>query len=342
MGAASMPAAADVSDTCKAMLSGERMTIAVPNNAGGGYDTYARALAPAIEKHGGLSVRVANMPAGGGLAARSFALNAQPDDLTILIENVGDLVTTKMGDLGRDQQSGKAFVIDGFDTVGVLHIDVAAWLARTGLDITNPDVDQLIASEGGLEEALLPVVIAGMALGIETGVVSGYDGSSEMSAAILRGEADFSTMSSTTAFRRAQDEGLEVVLMLSDGPAVQAPELPYIAGEGSVVWALTEGLPTQEAKARRDMATAVAALRSSGRGLFITTNASAERRSCVAEIMDVASADAEFVAAAEAQGRPVEALTADDARAFVAKLQVSNASVLPLMEEVSARILGGN
>lgn len=331
---------ADISDSCRKLLGGERLTIAVPNSAGGGYDTYARALAPVLEKHGDLTARVANMPAGGGLAARSFVMNSDADALNVLIENVGDTVTAPMGSVGRGAQANKSFMIDGYEVVGIIHSEPSAWIGRAGLDVSAPDLGPLVASEGALDEALLPFFVAGRALGLTIDVVTGYEGTSEMTAAILRGEADISAMSLTTSLRRAQDEGINVVLVFSDGPYPDAPDLPYFSGEGSITWQLSSDLPEEEATFRRSLAAAVTQLRGSARGMFVSSNMSGDRQSCIAELMDVAILDPEFIEAADAQGRPVRPQSAAESEAYVASLIEAHVLLLPTLEEVAAEVMG--
>jgi len=331
-------AMAEVSESCAVILTDERMTIAVPNNAGGGYDTYARALAPALEQYGNVSVRVTNMPGSGGRVARSFVMNSDAETLNVLIENTADLVTAPMGNVGRGELAEKDFMIEGLQIVGILHDEPSAWFGRPGLDPLDPEIGPLVSAEGGLDEAIIPAFIAARALGIEMDAITGYDGTSEMVAAILRQEADVSASSLTTGLRRAQDEGIDVLLVLSDGPNPNAPGVPYIAGEGSATWSLTADLPEEEAAYRRMLATAVAHLRTAARGMFVSVNMAEDRRACVAELMDVAIASPEFAATAEAQGRPVAPKTASEAGALVADLIASHAEVLPVLQEITEEI----
>ena len=332
-------AMADMSGACQGLLAGERLTIAVPNSAGGGYDTYARALAPVLEKHGNLTARVTNMPSGGGLAARSFVMNADAETLSILIENTADMVSAPMGTVGRGDQANKTFMIEGYDIVGIVHSEPSTWIGRAGLDLLDPDLQGLVASEGALDEALLPFFVVGRALGIDIEAVTGYEGTSEMTAAILRGEADISGMSLTTSKRRAQDEGIEIMMVLSEGPYPEEPDLPYLAGEGSIAWALTEDLPEEDRVFQRGLAESVARLRGSARGMFVSTNMSDVRQACVAELMDAAISDPEFVASAEAQGRPVASMNAEEAAAFTADLISAYANVSPTLEAIAAEVM---
>lgn len=338
LGLMSTASAASLPESCVSLFDGERLTIAVPNSAGGGYDTYARSLAPYLEKHGNLRARVTNMPSGGGIAARSFVMNSEPDELTMLIENTGDLVTAPMGNVGRGDQAEKDFMIDAYRIVGVVFSEPGTWIGKAGLDLADPSLDRLIASEGGLDEAMLPFFVTGRALGIEVNAVTGYEGTSEMTAAILRGEADISSMSLTTSKRRTRDEGVDILMVMSDGPYAGAPDLPYLAGEGSIVWELTKDLPDEEAAERRDLATAVTRIRSTVRGLFVSSNMSEDRSDCMAALVDIATADPEFVATAEAQGRPVQPTMAADAAVLVENLKASFYDVQPTIEEIAAEM----
>ena len=54
-------------------LKGQTVHFIVGYSAGGGYDTYARMLAPFFEKHTGATVVVENKPGGGGMTATNQA-----------------------------------------------------------------------------------------------------------------------------------------------------------------------------------------------------------------------------------------------------------------------------
>jgi tripartite-type tricarboxylate transporter receptor subunit TctC len=66
---AALPAGAEISAECRASFEGDRLSVIVPNGPGGGYDTYARAMAPVIAETTGARVSVENLPGAGGLIA---------------------------------------------------------------------------------------------------------------------------------------------------------------------------------------------------------------------------------------------------------------------------------
>ena len=89
---------AEIPDTCREVFEGRRATIAVPNGPGGGYDTYAREIAPFLADVTGLNVRVANIEAGGGRVAYELTLSASEADLVLLLTNINDLAVVKSED----------------------------------------------------------------------------------------------------------------------------------------------------------------------------------------------------------------------------------------------------
>src|SRR3974390_3580018 len=69
------------------------ITFIIPNQVGGGFDAYVRAIAPAMEKYLPNKVNVVplNVPAGGGAKGVSQLYRARPDGYTIGILNVPGL-----------------------------------------------------------------------------------------------------------------------------------------------------------------------------------------------------------------------------------------------------------
>lgn len=60
---------AHAQDAAEDYYEGKTITIVVGFNPGGGYDEYARMIAPELEKRIGATVVVENQPGGGGLLA---------------------------------------------------------------------------------------------------------------------------------------------------------------------------------------------------------------------------------------------------------------------------------
>jgi len=65
---------------------GKTIKLIVGSTAGGGYDTYARALAPYLSKHipGNPTVVVQNMPGASGMKSANYLFEVAPRDGTVL------------------------------------------------------------------------------------------------------------------------------------------------------------------------------------------------------------------------------------------------------------------
>ena len=66
---------------------GKTVRLVVGYGPGGGYDVYARLIAPAIGRALGATVIVENQPGAGGMVALNRMYAAQPDGLSFMIVN---------------------------------------------------------------------------------------------------------------------------------------------------------------------------------------------------------------------------------------------------------------
>ncbi|WAH40120.1 tripartite tricarboxylate transporter substrate-binding protein [Alicyclobacillus fastidiosus] len=211
-----------------AFFRGKTMQLIVPYGPGGGYDQWARLIAPYLQKYLDLKqVEVVNAPGGGGLVGTNEVYAAKPDGLTIGDTNAG-------GDV-FDQMVGASGMT--FDVTKM------TWLAR-------PDDDpHVIAvhpsgpyqSFADLEKAKQPVkalatgkgssdynaaVIAFNAFHIPFDMVAAFSGSSDEKAAFLRGDGDTTSLSASDI---AQTGGkAKVVVLQSDQSFDKLPGVPTI------------------------------------------------------------------------------------------------------------------
>jgi tripartite-type tricarboxylate transporter receptor subunit TctC len=167
------------------------ITFIIPNQVGGGFDAYVRAIAPAMEKYLPNKVNVVplNVPAGGGAKGVSQLYRARPDGYTIGILNIPGLFIL--------QERGGGYDLNRF-----------TWLAGLGKDpygLAVPwnspikSVADLQASKtrpvkftttGPDGTAYGVTLIATELLGIRLQLITGYKGSSEYVAAAVRGDGD--------------------------------------------------------------------------------------------------------------------------------------------------------
>src|SRR3954469_839578 len=87
LGLATLASSAVAQDSEQAFFAGKTVRFVVGFGPGGGYDAYARMLAPYLSKNLGATVIVENRPGAGGLVALNGVYMAPPDGLTIMIVN---------------------------------------------------------------------------------------------------------------------------------------------------------------------------------------------------------------------------------------------------------------
>src|SRR5262249_53401973 len=85
LAASILPAAAQ--DSEQAFFTGKTLRLIVGFAPGGGYDLYARMLAPYLSKNLSATVIVENRPGAGGLVALNGIYVSPPDGLTLMIVN---------------------------------------------------------------------------------------------------------------------------------------------------------------------------------------------------------------------------------------------------------------
>lgn len=186
---------------------GKVLTFIVPYSAGGGYDTYARMIAPYLEKHTGSTVIVKNVPGGGSLTGTLQMYRSRPDGLTISIVQLSALIARTI--LGEDL---------GFD------LDKFNWLARVASenrllvsgkksgytsigDMMKASKPILASAAGVLSSDFNQIAILGEALNWNLKVITAYEGTNEGDLAVVRGdvEATLGSYSSKAKFIKSGD-----------------------------------------------------------------------------------------------------------------------------------------
>jgi tripartite-type tricarboxylate transporter receptor subunit TctC len=177
------------------------ITIVIPYNPGGGFDTYVRALARSLENHlpEDINVLAKNSPGAGGRRGASDVFRARPDGYTIGAFNLPGVLVPELQNIsigyklsevswlvtmGRDPY---AYSVKGDSPLQSIE-DVKA-LGRTVLyGATGPGSTSYIATN-----------IINEVLEIPYEVVTGYTGSSSYVLGLIRGDFDAALVSMSTA-----------------------------------------------------------------------------------------------------------------------------------------------
>ncbi len=216
----------------ESFYKGKSIRIVVGFSPGGGYDTYARAIARHMGKHvpGNPTVLVENMTGAGSLISANHIYKvAKPDGLTIG-HFIGGLLLQQV--LGH---SGIEFDARKFEYIGVPVKDNYAIALTKASGITS--MEKWMASKTpvklggdapGSATTDIPHVLQA-ALGLPLQIVSGYKGTSDIRLAAESGEvAGFCTgwESFKSTWRKALDTGDAIIVVLAIPKA--HPELPNV------------------------------------------------------------------------------------------------------------------
>jgi len=181
-----------------AYFSGKIIRIQVGFSPGGGYDTYSRLIAKFLPVHvpGNPRAAVVNLPGTGGLRGLLTTMASDPDGLTIGTINPRWVVSELIGD-----------DVEGFDLAELTPLGSPSALRQTRALYVLREVATSWAEVLALGRPLIMGEVApgsqsatGISWGIELGApltpVFGYGGSSEVMAAMDRGEIEAGTYGS--------------------------------------------------------------------------------------------------------------------------------------------------
>lgn len=303
---------------CKRVLDNRRVSIIVGHPPGGGFDAYARALAPILQRALGTRVVVTNT------SDRAAGIRAvgeiDPRTVRIGVSEAATLVQMHLTGAGVD--------IDRLEMVGIVTSEAQAWSGRPGTRLSDFGPERpLIAAVSTAAASVIEVGLPSELLGVPFRFVAGYPGTQDRMSAILRGEADITSSSIGSTLQMLRGGDFEAVLLLADRPHPALPDVPYLAGEGGVIDRTTRGRPETERRAMMDKAADMLVMADTVRTLFIARQLPDTLRHCLGEGVDRALFDPEFEAAARALGRAIAPRNGVTTRDYVSRLrQVSERS----------------
>ncbi len=215
---------------------GKVIRLIVGQSAGGGFDTYSRAIARHMGKHipGNPTMVVENMPGAATMISANHMYNiVKSNGLT-----VGNFISTlMMGQLLG--QEGIQFDIRKFEWLGCPVRETMVLLCSKKSGITN--MEKLLSSRA-------PVRIGGTSfgdmncdapkilnnvIGLPIKLVEGYKGTAEIRLAVEAGEVAGTFLgweSAKPSWRKTLESGdVSVVLQLSDAPHPDLPKVPLVS-----------------------------------------------------------------------------------------------------------------
>ena len=183
-------AQAAANDEAASFYKGRSIDRVVGYGTGGGYDTYARALAPFLAKHvpGGPQIIIRNMPGASSLTALRHVATAAPRDGSVIGAFNPTLIAVSALEPGKVKLDFASLT-----WIGNMSSDTKVCMFRNGAGLTRlEDLKTKKASIGatGQGSGTIYGVILKHIYGDNVQVVTGYPSTNDIALAMERGEVD--------------------------------------------------------------------------------------------------------------------------------------------------------
>lgn len=212
-----------------AFFKGKTVRMIVGFSPGGGYDAYARLMAPYMAQRLGANVVVENMPGAGSMTAMNTLYAAEPDGLRMMLAN-----GTAAG-LSQIMDSPAArFNLANFGHLGTVSASPWVWLVHKDTKEKTPD--DFIKSgrtinwsaTGPIDGLSDGAQITCAITDLNCKIVMGYKGSNDAGLAVSRKEMDAVFVSDTSANNYVRSNDLHAVANMSRNRSRFFPNVPTI------------------------------------------------------------------------------------------------------------------
>jgi tripartite-type tricarboxylate transporter receptor subunit TctC len=297
------------------------VTIIVPHGPGG-MDTYARAIAPYLQKYlPGSIVEVQNVPEGGGIIGRNQIYAAQPDGLTLgLTTGAGALLAEWAEQPGVDYKTAE------FSYIGRLNAEAHIMVAspRTGFTKLDDIIRAKKISMGfagvGSDDYYVALVTARI-LGYQVDARTEFVGINDASLACVKGELDAILFSASSVQSQINAQTVNPVVSFSDAPPSAFPNIPTIF----------DVIPAE----KQTLMQTLVHIYALERVLIAPPNMPASRLQTLRDALDKVMADPEFMENMIEIERPVNYLTGAATADLLANIMLNESQIKPLVLEIA-------
>jgi tripartite-type tricarboxylate transporter receptor subunit TctC len=284
-----------------AFYEDKTIDLVVPYDAGGGYDVFARTLAPYLGDCLGAQIVVRNEPGAGSLLATNATANAAPDDLRVQIVNVGGTAAAQIA-----EAQGVQFDLSELSWIGRLaNAPDVVTVAPDGDFATFEDIldasdtVRFVTTGPGSQESIAASVLAA-AYGFPLELVSGFAGSGEARNAVIAGNADAHALVVDSSLAAIESGEVAPLVVVDDEPAELLPDVPAVS---------TFEAPDAEGDA---LVESLIRLEQLGRALAAPPGLPEEQLTELREAFACAVEDEELLGEYETQQRPVNILSGEE------------------------------
>lgn len=212
-----------------AFFKGKTVRIIVGFSPGGGYDAYARMIAPYMAQRMGATVIVENMPGAGSMTAMNALYAAEPDGMRMMLAN-----GTAAG-LSQIMDSPAArFDLANYGHLGTVSASPWVWLVhrdskeKTPADFVKSGRTINWSATGPIDGLSDGAQITCAVVNLKCKIVMGYKGSNDAGLAVTRKEMDAVFVSDTSANNYVRSNDLLAVANMSRTRSRFFPDVPTI------------------------------------------------------------------------------------------------------------------
>lgn len=292
-----------------AFYEGKAIRWIIPYSPGGGYDEYARLIAPYLEKYTGARVHTVNLPGAGGIRGVNELFNSPKNGLTIGLINGSALVTNELAGI-----RGVDYKIAEFEFLGRIVADQRVFVVAVSSgyesiqDVFRANSEFKVGATGLGGSTYVDAVIANEAFGLDLDIVHGFDSSSVVRQAMLRGNIS-GTWGSWGSALDAVDSGQHKVVLQSGRQRLQ--ELSDVP----IAFELVE--QTSDPERSRAILSAWEALHEVGRPVAAPPGTQPDRLAFLRQAFAAAMQDPELLEIARETARPLHFASAEEMRRIV-------------------------
>jgi tripartite-type tricarboxylate transporter receptor subunit TctC len=210
-------------------FKGKTIRFVVGFGPGGGYDLYARMIAPALSRQLGGTVVVENQPGAGGITALNRVFTSPPDGLTMMIANGTGAALAQL-----INQPGVRFDITKVGHLGTVSVEPWLWLVSKDSPLKTVDDAFKLgrpinwSASGPMDGLSDGALFTCEALKLPCKVITGYKGSREAAMAVMRNEMDSLYIADTSALNYTNTGDSRVIASINRKRSRFYPNVPTV------------------------------------------------------------------------------------------------------------------
>ena len=310
---------------------GKTINMIVGYSAGGGYDIYARLIAPYLTKHlpGNPSVVVQNMDGAGSLKATNYLYNVAPKDGTAIgTFGRGLAMEPLIGGAGTQFDATKfTWLASGTNELGVFVVWHTSPI-KTWDDMLTKEFT--VGGEGSGSDPDIYAALLKNLFGVKLKLISGYPGTSEVTLALERGEVDGRASWSWSSLKSTKSNWIndKLVRFPVQLGTVRNPDLPDVP-------TILDFAKTEK---QQQIVKLILSRQVMGRPFAAPPGVPEDRKQALRKAFDDSFKDPEFLAEAKKRKMDVNPVSGADIEKLVAEVYATPPEIV---KEARAVITGG-